>query len=43
MIYFFEKEKNEKNEKMDDTGSHFLVAPEKKKKRTSYFWSEEHK
>merc|ERR1712030_165904 len=26
MIYFFEK-KNEKNEKMDDTGSHIIVAP----------------
>merc|ERR1712030_103486 len=27
MIYFFEKKKNEKNEKMDDTGSHNIVAP----------------
>ena len=34
MIYFFEKEKNEKNEKMDDTGSHIVVAPDKKKKKT---------
>ena len=33
MIYFFEKEKNEKNEKMDDTGSHIVVAPDKKKKK----------
>ena len=34
MIYFFEKEKNEKNEKMDDTGSHIVVAPDKKKLKT---------
>merc|ERR1739842_233639 len=27
MIYFFEK-KNEKNEKVDDTGSHIVVAPD---------------
>ena len=26
MIYFFEKKKNEKNEKMDDTGSHIIVG-----------------
>ena len=34
MIYFFEKEKNEKNEKMDDTGSHIVGAPDKKKTKT---------
>ena len=37
MIYFFEK-KNEKNEKMDDTGSHIIVALDNKIKQKKHIF-----
>merc|ERR1712030_3448 len=32
VICFFEKEKNEKGERVDDAGSHIVVAPDREKK-----------